>query len=87
MNLTARHPAPFGAVITPTRSTDLLSRLQRLIAPVGTAWATWKAPRRRADDPMDIDAATLRDLGISHAAALAEGVDAFAERRPRGRRW
>ena len=83
MNLTASARAtPFGAVITPTRSTDLHSQLRRLFDRLRDAWMHWQASRRAAEDAMRMDAATLRDLGLSHAAALRGREDAFAERRP-----
>ncbi len=91
MNLTAAplsldsfelaRPTPCCAVITPTRSTDLRSRLCRLADRLSDAWQTRMTPRQAAEDAMPIDAATLRDLGISHAAPLRERLDLFAERR------
>jgi hypothetical protein len=63
-------PAPSGAVITPTRSTDPMSVLARTLDRLTDAWQAWPARRQAAQDDMPIDAATLRDLGISHAAAL-----------------
>jgi hypothetical protein len=45
MNLTAS-AAPFGAVITPTRSTDLRSRLRRLLDRLNDAWIQRPALRR-----------------------------------------
>lgn len=63
-------PAPAGAVITPTRSADPVSVLTRALDRLIDAWKAWPARRHAARDDMPIDAATLRDLGISHAASL-----------------
>lgn len=63
-------PAPSGAVITPTRSADPVSVLTRALDRLIDAWKARPARRRTPDDDMPIDAATLRDLGVSHAALL-----------------
>lgn len=91
MNLTATHlslaslglvrPTPGCAVITPTRSTGLGSQLWRLIDRLSDAWHTRALARQAAKEAMRVDSATMRDLGVSHAATLRERVDPLAERR------
>jgi hypothetical protein len=63
-------PAPSGAVITPTRSADPMSVLTRALDRLIDAWKARPARHPTADDDMPVDAATLRDLGVSHAALL-----------------
>lgn len=72
---------PCCAVVTPTRSTEVRSQLWRLIDNLSRSWQAHMRARRGSADAMPMDAATLRDLGLSHVAALEEQSDPFAERR------
>lgn len=74
-------PTPCCAVITPTRSSDIWSQVRRLAEGLREEWRAQMSRRHAADDAMPIDAATLRDLGVSHAATLRERVDPLAGRR------
>jgi hypothetical protein len=62
-----------GAVVTPTRVPGLAAALRRWFESLRDGW--------RGDDYVDtLDAATLRDIGLSHTAA-AYGPDPHAARR------
>lgn len=57
-------PRP-GTVVTPTRLPGLAAALRRWFQSLRDGW--------RAVDPVDeLDAATLRDIGLSHAAAAQD---------------
>lgn len=71
-----------GAVITPLRAPGLRAAIERTARRVDEALVTaLRRTRRRIRVQPPVDAETLRDLGLSHAALLASPVDAM-ERRP-----
>jgi hypothetical protein len=74
-------PAPrrHGAVITPTQQPGLGAALRRLADRV--------RDRLRAEPPERLDGAALRDLGLSHGAIAAAGVDPHAARRGGAAQW
>lgn len=63
-----------GPVVTPTRLPGVAAALRRLAA-------RWQDALRGESLP-HFDAATLRDLGLSHAAIAGHGADPHAGRRP-----
>jgi hypothetical protein len=71
-----------GAVITPLRAPGLRAAIERAARHVGGALAAMlRRARRHIQVQLPVDAATLRDLGVSHTAVLASSVDPV-ERRP-----
>jgi hypothetical protein len=67
------------ALITPARNPGWQAAAVRWWHRAGDAWRPARAPRSPRPQ---VDAATLRDLGLGHAAQLAAGVDPV-ERRAR----
>jgi len=71
-----------GAVITPLRAPGLRAAIERTARRIDEALVTaLRRARRRVQAPPPVDAVTLRDLGLSHAALLASPVDPV-ERQP-----
>lgn len=62
-------PDPCCAQITPTRSKDARAALGRLLERARDAIRACARQLRGPDQLPDLDAATLRDLGLSHIAA------------------
>jgi len=71
-----------GAVITPLRTPGLRAAIERAARRVDDALVSaLRRARRRIQLSPTVDAETLRDLGLSHAALLASPVDPV-ERQP-----
>jgi len=65
-----------GAVITPLRAPGLRAAIERAARRVDDALVSaLRRARRRIQLSPAVDAETLRDLGLSHAALLASPVD------------
>lgn len=63
------HSGPCCARITPTRLTDWRSSSRRLVDRCRDALRQAAQALQRRDRLPELDAATLRDLGLSHAPA------------------
>jgi hypothetical protein len=87
MNQIFRTGGAGGAVITPLRAPGLRAAIERTARRVDEALVSaLRRTRRRIQVHPPVDAETLRDLGLSHAALLAAPVDPVERRQlQRGR--
>jgi len=83
MTPTFRHAGAGCAVLTPTLAPGLRAAVERALRRSCERFAVaLRVARRRLASPPQLDAATLRDLGLSHGAALAWRDDPVERRRP-----
>jgi hypothetical protein len=76
----ARSAAACRAVITPTRSATLGAFLARMVDRIVEGVAAWRRRRHDARYLGYLDAATLNDMQLSHAALRDLGVDPLSSR-------